>query len=41
MNVLIDSIKRLYKNGQITNEKLNELLEKGKITQTEYMYILN
>lgn len=41
MNVLIDSIKRLYKNGQITTEKINELLEKGTITQNEYMYILN
>lgn len=41
MNVLVDSIKRLYKNGQITTEKLNELLETNKITQNEYMYILN
>ena len=41
MNALIDSLKRLYQNGQITIEKLNELLEKEKITQSEYMYILN
>lgn len=41
MNVLVDSIKRLYKNGQITTEKINELLKTNKITQDEYMYILN
>lgn len=41
MNALVDSLKRLYKNGKITIEKLNELLEKEKITQSEYMYILN
>ena len=41
MNALIDSLKRLYKNGQVTIEKINELLEKEKITQSEYMYILN
>lgn len=41
MNTLIDSLKRLYSNGKITTEKLNELLEKGTITKNEYMYILN
>lgn len=41
MNVFVESLKRLYKNGQLPIDKINELLKKEKITQDEYMYILN
>lgn len=41
MNVMVESLKRLYKDGKITNKKLNELLDDSVITQDEYMYILN
>lgn len=41
MNLLVESLKRLYKNGELSIEKLNELLKQNTITQNEYMYILN
>lgn len=41
MNLLVEGLKRLYKNGELSIEKLNELLKQNTITQNEYMYILN
>lgn len=41
MNLLVESLKRLYKNDELSIEKLNELLKQNTITQNEYMYILN
>ena len=41
MNQFVESMKRLYKNGKITEEKIIELFESGKITEKEKMYILD
>lgn len=35
----VESLKRLYKAGKVTEEKLSEMLSEGKITQEEYEYI--
>ena len=40
MSRFVESLKRLYKSGKITEEKLAELLAEGKITQEEYDYIM-
>ena len=40
MSRLVESFKRLYKAGRVTKEKLDDLLEKGVITQEEYNYII-
>lgn len=40
MNVLVESLKRLFENGQISIEKIDKLLQENKITQSEYMYIV-
>ena len=45
MRAFVESLKRLYKkwketgSGNVTDEKLDELLAEGKITQEEYEYI--
>lgn len=39
MTQLIESLKRLYKNGKISEEKLQSMLQKNTITQYEYQYI--
>ena len=36
----VESLKRLYKDGKVTEEKIVELYESGKITEEEKMYIL-
>lgn len=41
MRTLVESLRRLYKAGKVTIEKLNEMLEKGTITQAEYDYIID
>jgi hypothetical protein len=41
MRTFVESLKRLYKAGRITKEKLDSFLASGKITQEEYNYILN
>lgn len=41
MRTLVESLKRLYSNGKITNEKLIEMKDTGKITLEEYEYITN
>lgn len=40
MSRLVESFKRLYKAGRVTDEKLNDLKTKGVITQEEYEYII-
>ena len=41
MNVLVESLKRLYMNGQITIEKINDMLTAKTISKDEYEYIIN
>ena len=40
MSRFVESLKRLYKSGKVTEEKLNKILAGGKITQKEYEYII-
>lgn len=40
MRALVESLKRLYKSGKITAERVEKLLTDGKITQEEYEYII-
>lgn len=40
MSILIESLKRLYKNKQITKEKVYQLEKEKKITNEEMVYIL-
>lgn len=39
MRRFVESLKRLYKTGRVTNERLQELLNNNEITQEEYNYI--
>ena len=41
MREFVKSLKRLYQNNEVSVEKINELIEIGKITQEEKFYILN
>ena len=41
MNQFVESMRRLYKNKKITEKKIVELYESGKITEKEKSYILN
>lgn len=40
-SIFVESIKRLYKDEKITEKKIIELFESGKITEEEKWYILN
>lgn len=40
MNVFVDSLKRLYADEKVNEEKIVELFESGKITDEEKNYIL-
>lgn len=40
MNQFVESIKRLYRNGMVSEEKIIELYNNGKITENEKSYIL-
>ncbi|MDD3137679.1 MAG: XkdX family protein [Lachnospiraceae bacterium] len=40
MGTLVNSLKRLYTAGSIKIDKINELLQSGKINQEEYDYII-
>ena len=40
MNILVESLKRLYANYRITKESVIELYNKEKITEEEKIYIL-
>lgn len=37
----VESLKRLYKDGKVTEEKIVELYESRKITEEEKKYILD
>ena len=41
MREFVKSLKRLYQNGDISVEKINELFDNGKVTREEKFYILN
>lgn len=41
MNQFVESLKRLYKDGKVTEEKIVKLYVSGKITEEEKMYILD
>lgn len=40
MSRKVESFKRLYKNGRMTADRIEELLAEGEITQAEYDYIM-
>lgn len=39
MSTLVESLKRLYKQGKVSAEKIREMVDKGVITEEEYGYI--
>ena len=41
MTILIESLKRLYKNQKINLDKIENLLKENKITQEQYNYIVS
>jgi hypothetical protein len=41
MSVFVESLKRLYKNMKVTEEKIVELYVSKKITEEEKLYILD
>ena len=41
MNQFVESLKRLYKRNQISEQKVIELCKNNKITESEKEYILN
>ena len=41
MSTLVESLKRLYQKGKITDEKLNSMQAEGKITADEQQYIIS
>ncbi len=40
MTQLVESLKRLYKKGKISEEKLQIMIKKSTITDYEYRYII-
>lgn len=40
MRTLIESLKRLYNAGRITEEQLSRMAEENKITDKEVQYII-
>ena len=41
MRQFVESLKRLYSNSMISEEKINDLLKAGKINKEEMKYILS
>lgn len=39
MKILVESLKRLYKKGTLTQEQVAERVAKGSISAEEYEYI--
>lgn len=39
MSTLVESLKRLYQRGKVTDEKLTSMQTEGKITAEEHQYI--
>ena len=40
MRTLVESLRRLYKNGRVTDEQLQDMIERNIITKEEYNYIV-
>ena len=40
MDLIVESFRRLYKSGQINENTLNALLEKGTISEKDKEYIM-
>ena len=40
MSTLVESLKRLYQKGKVTDEKLTLMQTEGKITAEELTYII-
>jgi hypothetical protein len=40
-SVFVEAMRRLYKDGNVKEEKIILLFESGKITEEEKLYILN
>lgn len=40
-SVFVESMRRLYRDGKVNENKIVELFESGKITEEEKSYILN
>jgi hypothetical protein len=40
-SVFVESMRRLYRDGQVDEKKIVLLFESGKITEEEKSYILN
>lgn len=40
MRKIVESLKRLYEQGRLTQEQLADRVEKGTITLNEYNYII-
>ena len=40
-SIFVESIRRLYRDGKVSKDKVVELFESGKITDEEKSYILN
>lgn len=41
MSTFVMSLHRLYNKGNISKEKIDDLLNRGKITQEEYEFIIS
>lgn len=39
-SIFVESMRRLYRDGKVSEEKIVELFESGKITEEEKLYIL-
>lgn len=40
-SVFVESMRRLYRDGKVSKDKVVELYENNKITEEEKLYILN
>lgn len=40
-SVFVESMRRLYRDGQVDKERIVKLFESNKITEEEKLYILN
>ena len=40
-SVFVESMRRLYRDGKVDENKIVELFESSKITKEEKLYILN
>ena len=39
-SIFVESMRRLYRDGKVSEKKIVELFESGKITEQEKSYIL-